>query len=97
MIRATNGPMGEHKEARISIVDSRSPRAVGSRPCPMVLRDHCRNCSDCLIPPYSVHPPASAQGSETTWHLDHVRENQSCQVFSNEADRPAKYDRQQTN
>ena len=31
-----------------------SPRAVGSRPCPMVLRDHCLNCSVRLIPPYST-------------------------------------------
>jgi hypothetical protein len=54
MIRATNGPMGGQKEARISIVDSCSPRAVGSRPCPMVLSDHRRNGSVRLIPPYST-------------------------------------------
>jgi len=54
MIRATNGPMGGQKEAMISIVDSCPPRAVGSKPCPMVLSDHCRNCSVRLIPPYST-------------------------------------------
>ena len=95
-------------EARIPIVYSCSPRAVGSGPCPMVVRDHCRNFSDRLIPPYSalfdrlippysVHPQASALRPKTTRLLDRARENQSCQVFSNEADRPAKYGRQQMN
>ena len=46
--------MRGQNEARIPIVYSCSPRAVGSRPCPMVVRDHCRNCSDRLIPPYSA-------------------------------------------
>ncbi len=41
-------------EARTPIVYSCSPRAAGSRPCPRVVRDHCRNCSDRLIPPYSA-------------------------------------------
>ena len=50
-----------------------------------------------LIPPYSVHPQTSALRPKTTRLLDRVRENQSCQVFSNEADRLAKYGRQQMN
>ena len=54
MIRATNGRMRGQNEARSPIVYSCSPRAVGSRPCPMVLSDHCRNCSVRLIPPYST-------------------------------------------
>ena len=52
---------------------------------------------DRLIPPYSVHAQTSALRPKTTRLLDRVRENQSCQVFSNEADRPAKYGRQQMN
>ena len=53
--------MRGQNETRRPIVDSCSPRAVGSRPCPMVVRNHCRNCSDRLIrPPYSVHLQASA-------------------------------------
>ena len=101
-------PIRGRNEARSPRVDSCSPRAVGSRPYPMVVRDHCRNCSDRLIPPYSalfdrlippysVHPQTSALRPKTTPLLDRVRENQSCQVFSNEADRPAKYGRQQMN
>ena len=54
MIRTTNGPMRGQKEARSPIVDSCSSRAVGSRPCPRVLSDPCRNCSVRLLPPYSV-------------------------------------------
>jgi len=54
MIRATNGPMRGKYEARSSIVYSCSPRAVASRPCPMVLSDHRRNGSVRLIPPYST-------------------------------------------
>jgi hypothetical protein len=56
MIRTTNGPMRGQKEARSPIVDSCSSRAVGSRPCPRVLSDPCRNCSVRLLPPYSVRP-----------------------------------------
>ena len=65
MILATNGRMRGQNEARSPIVFSCSAPAVGSMPCPMVLRDLCRNCSVRLIPPYSVHPPASALRSET--------------------------------
>ena len=46
--------MRGQNEARSPIVYSCSPRAVGCRPCPMVLSDHCRNCSVRLIPPYST-------------------------------------------
>ena len=53
MIRATNDPMRGQYEARSSIVYSCSPRAVGSRPCPTVLSDRCRNCSVRRILPYS--------------------------------------------
>ena len=54
MIRTTNGPMRGQNEARSPIVHSCSPRAVGSRQCPMVLSDHRRNGSVRLIPPYST-------------------------------------------
>jgi hypothetical protein len=54
MIRATNGRIRGQNEARSPIVYSCSPRAVDSRPCRMVLRDHCRNCSVHLIPPHST-------------------------------------------
>jgi len=101
-------PIRGQNESRSPIVYSCSARAVCCRECPMVVRDHCRNCSDRLIPPYSalfdrlippysVHPQTSALRPKTTPLLDRVRENQSCQVFSNEADRPAKYGRQQMN
>jgi len=46
--------MRGQNETRSPIVYSCSPRAVGSRPRPMVLRDHCRKFSDRLIPPYST-------------------------------------------
>ena len=54
MIRTTNGRMRGQNEARSPIVYSCSPRAVGSRPCPMVLSDHRRKGSVRLIPPYST-------------------------------------------
>ena len=63
--------MAEQIAAKRPNFYSCSPRVVGGSPCPMVLRDQCRNCSDRLnppysalfdrfIPPYSVHPQASA-------------------------------------
>ncbi len=52
---------------------------------------------DRLILPYSVHPQTSALRPRTTRLLDRVRENQSFQVFSNEADHPVKYGPQQMN
>ena len=54
MIRTTNGRMRGQNEARSPIVYSCSPRAVGSRPCPMVLSNRRRNGSVRLIPPYST-------------------------------------------
>ena len=54
MIRSTNGRIRGPNEARSPIVYSCSPRAVGSRPCPMVLSDRRRNGSVRLIPPYST-------------------------------------------
>jgi transcriptional regulator with XRE-family HTH domain len=54
MILATNGRTRGQNEARSPIVYSCSPRAVGSRLCPIVLCDHCRSCSVRRIPPYST-------------------------------------------
>lgn len=45
-----------------------SPRAVGSRPWPMVLRDHCLNCSVRLIPPY-LSKLESREGRLKVWDL----------------------------
>ena len=67
--------MAEQIAAKRPNFYSCSPRVVGGSPCPMVLRDQCRNCSDCLNPPYSalfdrfippnsVHPQASACAQE---------------------------------
>ena len=78
--------MHGQNETKSPIVYSCSPLSGGSRPCPMVVRDHCRNCSARLIPPYSLHPPFWALRSETRRLLVHVRGNRSAQAFSNEAD-----------
>jgi len=46
--------MAEKAAAKSQNVYSCSSRVVGGSPCPMVLRDHCRNCSVRLNPPYSA-------------------------------------------
>ena len=55
-------------EARSPIVSYCSPRAVGSRPCPMVLRDHCLNCSVRPISPY-LSKLESREGRLNVWDL----------------------------
>jgi len=91
MIRSTNGRRGGKNEVRSPIVDSCSPPAVGSRLWPMVLSDHCRNCSVRLIPPHSVRPQTAALRPRATRLLVRVRENRSIQVSSNDADHRATF------
>ena len=91
MIRTTNGPMRGQKEARSPIVDSCSSRAVGSRPCPMVLSDHRRKGAVRLIPPHSVRSQTAALCPKATRLLVRARENRSIQVSSNDADHRATF------
>lgn len=79
--------MAEQISAKSPNVYSCSLRVVGGSPSPMVLRDHCRNCSVRLNPPYSVHLQAPALRPRTTRLLTHACGNRSAQALSNEAAR----------
>src|SRR5580658_4719453 len=65
-VRTTSGTMRGQNEAKSPIVYSCSTFLWAAGPCSIVLRDRCRNCSDRLIPPYSVHPQTSALHAKTT-------------------------------